>query len=50
MENMDGIEFQVESYPLMVKPIKDSFLDIEIDPMAFPSLWRLAHQLEKKKP
>ena len=38
MEYLDGIELQVETLPRMVPVIKDSFLDIEIDPIAFPSV------------
>ena len=38
MEHLDGVELQVESLPRLQKPIKDSFLDIEIDPLAFPTM------------
>ena len=38
MENLDGVELQVETLPRMVPVVKDSFLDIEIDPIAFPSV------------
>ena len=38
MEQLDGVELQVESLSRLQKPIKYSFLDIEIDPLAFSTM------------
>ena len=48
MEHLDGIELQVESLPRLQKPIKDYFLNIEIDPLAFPTMME-PEQLERAR-
>ena len=39
-ELLDGVEMAVQSIPEFCKRKKDSFLDIEIDPMAFVNRWK----------
>lgn len=38
-ELLDGVEMSVQSMPKFRKSKKDSFLDIEIDPMAYVNRW-----------
>ena len=38
MEQLDGVELLVESVPKFYKAVRDSFFDLEIDPIAFPTV------------
>ena len=39
-ELLDGVELAVQSIPAFRKIKKDSFLDIEIDPLAAINIWK----------